>query len=69
MSDLAQYGILGIVVAGLCWYILHIEKRHKEERAEWKQAIDRQFDKQNETMRENTGVLSSLKTIIENMKR
>lgn len=69
MNDLTQYGILGIVVAGLCWYILNIEKRHKEEREEWKQTIDRQFDKQNETMRENTSVLSALKTIIENMKR
>lgn len=69
MNDLTQYGILGIVVTGLCWYIIHIEKRHKEERQEWKQTIEKQFDEANKTTRENTSVLSALKTIIENMKR
>lgn len=66
---LSHYGILGLCVAGLCYYILKIEKRHASERSEWKETIDKQFDEANKNTRENTSVLSSLKTIIENMKR
>lgn len=30
-ADLAQYGILGICLFCLGWYVLHMEKQHKEE--------------------------------------
>lgn len=69
MSELAQYGILGIICAALAAYVLHIEKRHSSERKEWKETIDKQFTEANKTTRENTSVLSSLKTIIETMRR
>ena len=66
---LSDYGILGVMLAALAAYVLMIEKRHKEERKEWKETIERQFDESNKTTRENTSVLSSLKAIIETMRR
>lgn len=69
MTELAQYGILGIICAALAAYVLHIEKRHSKERREWQDTINKQFDEANKTTRENTSVLSSLKTIIESMRR
>lgn len=69
MSELSQYGILGIICAALAGYVLMIEKRHVKERKEWKETIERQFDEANKTTRENTSVLSALKTIIETMRR
>ena len=69
MTELTQYGILGIICAALGGYVLMIEKRHAKERKEWKETIERQFDEANKTTRENTSVLSALKTIIETMRR
>lgn len=69
MPELAQYGILGIICAALAAYVLMIEKRHARERKEWQETINKQFDEANKTTRENTSVLSSLKTIIESMRR
>lgn len=69
MPELAQYGILGIICAALAAYVLMIEKRHTKERREWQDTINKQFDEANKTTRENTSVLSALKTIIESMRR
>jgi ABC-type anion transport system duplicated permease subunit len=76
MNDLQSYGVLGIVVIALAAYVLMIEKRHSSERKEWKDTIEKQFDvvnraadEANKATREHTSVLSSLKTIIETMRR
>lgn len=69
MSGLESYGILGIIVIALAAYILKIEARHREERDEWKRTQDRQFDEQNRNINRNTEVLSSLKTLIESMRK
>ena len=69
MNELSQYGILGVICTALAGYVLMIEKRHTKERKEWKETIERQFDEANKTTRENTSVLSALKTIIETMRR
>lgn len=70
---LGQYGILGIVVIGLSGYILKIESRHKKERKEWMESHQRQINRANEVadetnkvLRENTNILSGLKTLLEN---
>lgn len=68
MSDLSQYGILGIIVIALAAYVLMIEKRHREERSEWRRQNERQIDEQNKNIKENTSILSALKTMLEHRK-
>lgn len=76
MNDLLQYGVLGIVVVGLAGYILIIEQRHKKERKEWGEKDDQKFDRisemsddTNKVIRENSNILSGLKTLLENQRR
>ncbi len=68
MPELANYGVLGIVLIALAAYVLRIEKRHKEERDEWRKTVDKQFDEQNKNIKENTSILSGLKTLLENRR-
>lgn len=68
MSDLSQYGILGIIVIALAAYILMIEKRHRDERDEWRRQNERQIDEHNKNIKENTSILSALKTMLEHRK-
>lgn len=68
MNEFAQYGILGAVVVALGAYVLRIEARHREERDEWRRAQDRQVDEQNRNIKENTSILSALKTLLENRR-
>lgn len=69
MTDLSQYGLPGIIIIALAAYVLLIEKRHKDERDEWKKTNDRQIDDASRNMKENTSVLSALKTLLENRIR
>jgi len=68
MNDLAQYGLQGIVIAGLAWYVLRIEKRHSDERGEWKKTTEKQFEDSSRVINENTNVLAGLKTLLENRR-
>jgi hypothetical protein len=68
MTELANYGVLGIIVIALAGYIISIEKRHRDERSDWQRSNERQMDEQNRNIRENTSILSSLKTLLENRK-
>lgn len=70
MNDLfLQYGISGAFIIVLIAFITKIEKRHKEERDEWKKTIDKQFDEANKHTKENTGILQGLKTLLENRNK
>lgn len=66
--ELLNYGVLGIVVVALAGYVLKIEARHRSERSEWKQTIDKQFDKQNDATEKYTSILSALKTLLESRR-
>lgn len=73
---LSQWGILGVVVAALAAYVIRIETRHKSERKEWKDTIDKQFKRMDEmsdeghkAIRENTSILQGLKTLLENRNK
>lgn len=68
MTDLANYGILGIIVLALAGYVLSIEKRHREDRESWQRSNERLTEETNKNIRENTSVLSSLKTLLENRR-
>lgn len=72
---LKSYGLAGIVIVALAAYVLRIEKRHTKERKEWKESQDKQFDRVNEmtdesnkVLRENTNILSGLKSLLEHRK-
>lgn len=69
MEQLSQYGLPGIIIIALATYVLMIEKRHREERDEWRKTNDRQVDDASKNMKENTSVLSALKTLLENRIR
>jgi hypothetical protein len=86
-NELLKYGLSGICIAGLAWYILHSEESHRKERKEWRdqQKLEteqnlkvqkEQFDRINEISdtsnqltRENTNILTGLKTLLENPRR
>lgn len=69
ITDLSQWGVPGLIIAGLAGYILLIEKRHREERSDWQKTNERQSEEQNRNIRENTSILSALKTLLENRIR
>lgn len=70
-----QYGVLGLVVVALGSYVISIESRHRKERKELTDMNERMFDKMienndesNKVLRENTNILSGLKTLLENRR-
>ena len=70
---LLQYGVLGVVVLGLAYYILRRDAAHKKERKELIDMNEQNFkrvneitDENNRVLRENTNILSGLKTLLEN---
>lgn len=68
MNDLSQYGLPGIIIVAMAAYVLLIEKRHRDERDEWRKQNERQVDDANRNIKENTSVLSALKTLLENRR-
>lgn len=77
MNDvLLKYGLAGVVIAGMSWYIIHLDDRHRKERKEEREERTHQFermssmsDETNRVMRENTNILSGLKSLLENQNR
>lgn len=72
---LLQYGVLGVAVIALAWYILRKDQQHSKERKEWTERQDKQIDRMlesseesNKVLRENTNILSGLKSLLENKK-
>lgn len=75
MTGWEQYGIVGLVIAGLGAYIVKIEDRHRKERKEWRESEEQKFKEvkeinkeTNTVLRENTNILSGLKTLLENRR-
>lgn len=66
-NELLEYGWPAIVVA-LGGYILLVEKRHREERDDWRREHERQLDESNRNIKENTSILSALKTLLESRR-
>ncbi len=49
MYNLEKYGFQGVVIAGLCWFVIYLLKSHKAERKEFRETIQKQFDMMRET--------------------
>lgn len=68
-EPLAQYGLAGIVIIALAWFVLYLMKQQKEERDESRKVNERRDDEHNRSLNKNTEVLSELTTLIKSMKK
>lgn len=69
MTDtLAQYGLAGVVILGLAWFVMYLMKEHKDEREAWQKTQERQQEEHNKSLNKNTDVLSELTTLLKNRK-
>lgn len=69
MTDqLAQYGLAGVVIIGLAWFVLYLMKEHKSERDEWRRVQEKQNEEANKNINKNTDILSELTTLLKNRK-
>jgi hypothetical protein len=75
VTEQLLFGFITMIMGGLGTYIVMSEKRHRKERKEWAERDERNFDRMNETadetnkvIRENTNILSGLKTLLENRR-
>jgi hypothetical protein len=71
-TEFAQFGVLGLCVVCMAGYIMYLHKAHIKERNEKDAVIREQFsrmhemaDTTNEITKENTSVLTALKTLLE----
>jgi hypothetical protein len=78
-----QYGVLGLVVLALGGYVLRIEARHSKEKKESREEreqllklneknfdrISEMSDETNKVLRENTNIISGLKSLLETRRR
>lgn len=80
MNELANYGVLGVVlIVFAIWYAKKdrqhkeeresTEKMHREERGDWKKTIEKQFEESNKVTKENTNIVSELSTLIKTIKK
>lgn len=79
MNDLANYGVLGIVlIVFAIWHAKkdkqhkeereNMEKLHREERTDWKKTIENQFESSNKVTNNATQALTELTTLLKNKK-
>lgn len=75
MEQWAQYGVLGLLVMLLVAFLKTQREDHKKEREEWHETIKEQMDKAdkrqeetNKTIKDNTGILQGLKTLLEHKR-
>lgn len=73
---LKSYGLAGVIIVALAGYVIRIEARHGKERKEWRETVEKQFNRMDEmsdeghkAVRENTSILQGLKTLLENRNR
>ena len=62
LEALASYGIAGIFLAVLVYYLNKLTDIHREERKEWQDANDRHVEKFSEVIAENTKALAEMRS-------
>lgn len=68
MTPYQQYVEWAIIVA-MAGFVMYIMKQHRDERDQWQRINERQQDEANRNVRENTNILSALKTLIETLRK
>ena len=61
LEALAQYGIAGIFLAVLVYYLNKLTDIHRQERSEWASMNDRHVEKFSQVIEKNTEALSSMR--------
>ena len=61
ITKLAEYGLQGVAIAGLAWYLQKITTDHKIERKEWTVVNKENTDKFAECIEGNTEALTSMR--------
>jgi len=61
LEALASYGIAGIFLAVLVYYLNKLTDIHRDERKEWQVANDRHVEKFSEVIAENTKALVEMR--------
>jgi ClpP class serine protease len=62
LEALASYGIAGIFLAVLVYYLNKLTDIHREERKEWQDANNQHVDKFSEVIAENTKALTEMRS-------
>jgi len=62
LESLANYGIAGIFLAVLVYYLNKLTDIHREERKEWQDANNRHVEKFAEVISENTKAISEMRS-------
>ena len=68
IEALASYGIAGIFLAVLVYYLNKLTDIHRDERKEWQDANDKHVDKFSDVISENTRALIEMKGEIKGNK-
>ena len=68
LAALAQYGIAGVFLAVLVYYLNKLTDIHRHERAEWAQTNDRHVEKFSQVIEKNTDALTAMRIEINNAK-
>lgn len=64
----AKYGLLGICLFCLGWYVLHLEKQHREEIKEMREDQKQLREEQNEIRREHKEETSRLTECFDSLR-
>ena len=73
---LEHYGLVGLIIVGLGIFIVYQLRQHRGERDEWREQSKEQHTeivhlsvKSNETIKDNTVAVQSIKTLVESIDK
>ena len=68
LESLANYGIAGIFLAVLVYYLNKLTDIHREERKEWQESNNSHVDKFSEVIAQNTKALTEMRSELKENK-
>ena len=68
LEALAQYGIAGIFLAVLVYYLNKLTDIHRQERREWAETNDKHVEKFSTVIEKNTDALTAMRMELNNAK-
>jgi len=73
---LEHYGLIGLIIVGLGVFVVYQLRQHSTERSEWREQAQEQHTeivhlniKSNETIKDNTVAVQSIKTLVESIDK
>ncbi|NPV12727.1 MAG: hypothetical protein HPY57_13150 [Ignavibacteria bacterium] len=64
-----NFSITAVTLGMLIYYVQYLLKQHKKERDEWREENQKNLDNMTRVIKENTDVLSGLKSLLESIDR